>query len=368
MPGGTKSAILMLADGSVFHGASIGRPGTAIGEVVFSTSMTGYQEMLTDPSYAGQILTFTYPLVGNYGIHPGKDQSSKPWAAGCCLRSLSLKPSHPKSLMSLQDYLKAHGVIGIEGIDTRALTRKLRVKGVQMGGISTELTQQELLKAIKEARPYNEQDFVGKVSVKKRTLFSEEGNFKVAVVDLGVKKAILENLRQRQCQVLIFPYDVSYKEMTSFNPQGVVFSPGPGDPRRLPDMTRECMRSLIKRIEKKRDIVLFGICLGHQLLAHSYGFQTYKLKFGHRGANHPVFWEAQKRVTITSQNHGFAVRERRHPEIDVSHRHVNDGTVEGLQHKELPIFSVQFHPEAAPGPLENQVLFDEFTARMASLA
>lgn len=361
-------ALLLLNDGTLFEGVSCGSQGTALGEVVFSTSMTGYQEMLTDPSYASQILIFTYPLIGNYGIGKDRDQSQKIQVAGCGMRSCCKKPSHPQSIQDLDSYLKEQGVVGIEEIDSRALTVRLRQQGVQMGGISTELTKAELRRAIASAEAYGEQDLVRLVSTKHPYTFSEEGSYRTAVIDLGVKKAILEHLKKRDCAVTVFPHTVTWERLLEFQPDGILFSPGPGDPQHLDGKLAPLLTPLLQCIREKKKPALFGVCLGHQLLARAFGLSTFKLPFGHRGANHPVFWKETERVTITAQNHGYAVRLKHHPELLFTHFHVNDGTVEGFRHRSLPIFTAQFHPEAAPGPLDNQILFDHFLKEMGRCA
>lgn len=365
-----RKAVLLLEGGTVFEGRLVGAPGTAVGEVVFATAMTGYQEMCTDPSYRGQILTFTYPLIGNYGVHPDADQSDQIQVRGVAAREVCKKPSHPRASGDFSSWLAAHGVTGIEEIDTRMLTRLLRESGVQMGIISSELSLAEMRSHLAAAPRYDDLSFVEEVSAKAPYGFRDgEGALassarRVAVVDLGVKRAILQNLKRRGLRVKVFPASVGTEGLADFAPEGVVFSPGPGDPAKL-TFVEGLMRDLLRQIEEGRPLVLFGICLGHQVLARCYGAKTFKLKFGHRGANHPVRELASNRVMVTAQNHGYAVEaETLSPELIVSHLHVNDGTVEGLRHKRLPIFSVQFHPEAAPGPLDAGFLFDEFVQMM----
>ncbi len=357
-------AVLLLADGTTFVGESIGANGTTIGEAVFSTSMTGYQEMLTDPSFAGQILTLTYPLVGNYGTNTEDIESSKIQVEGFVVRELCDEPSSWRSTKSLSDYLKESGVVSIQGVDTRALTRKLRVSGVMMGAISTELTTKELKDKLEESPYYGDMNFVERVSTKEPYEWAgddcsllmdcPEPVCHVALVDLGVKRNIARCLVQEGCRVTVFPCDAKPEEIMAVSPDGLVFSPGPGDPKQL-KATAQTMKVMLDKMP------VLGICLGHQILGMCYGADTFKLKFGHRGANQPVKNNITGKVSITAQNHGYAVTpDGLSDEMQVSHYNLNDGTVEGLRHKELPIFSIQYHPEASAGPLDEGYLFKEF--------
>jgi carbamoyl-phosphate synthase small subunit len=374
-------AVLTLEDGTTYDGTSIGVPGTTFGEAVFSTAMTGYQEMLTDPSFGGQLLTLTYPLIGNYGVTDGDFESDRVQVAGFIVRQLCDEPSNWRSGGSLQDFLAARGVVGIQGgIDTRALTRHLRVQGVMMGGISTEYSADELLQKIREAPNYSEIDFVRRVTTPERyewagdaEVEANRGNAlpgsptprpdgpKVALIDCGVKRNIMRNLAALGCRVTVFPCHAKAEEILETEPAGIVISPGPGDPALLGYVTDE-----VKKLIGKKPI--FGICLGHQLLAWALGGRTFKLKFGHRGANHPVKDLATSRVYITSQNHGYAVDadSLAGSGLDVAMINLNDGTVEGMVHKELPIYSIQYHPEASPGPRDSAYLFRKFVEAMGA--
>jgi carbamoyl-phosphate synthase small subunit len=375
-------AILALEDGTIYEGKSIGVPGTTVGEVVFSTSMTGYQEMLTDPSYGGQILTLTYPLIGNYGTTDADFESEKVQAAGFIIRQMCEEPSNWRSGGTLQEFLVRHEVVGIQEIDTRALTRRLRLQGVMKGAISTELSVKELIEYIKAAPDYSKTDFVRKVTTK--NIYSWEGDAEieanrgnalpgspiprpdghmVALIDCGVKRNIMRNLAARGCRVTVFPCSAKAEEILDIDPAGVVISPGPGDPALLGYMAEE-----LKKLIGKKPIL--GICLGHQLLAWAYGGRTFKLKFGHRGGNHPVKDMTTGRVYITSQNHGYAVDENsiKGSGLEVAFINLNDGTVEGMRHKELPIFSIQYHPEASPGPRDSGYIFDQFIQSIESQA
>jgi carbamoyl-phosphate synthase small subunit len=368
-------AILLLEDGTIYEGESIGAAGTTIGESVFATAMTGYQEMLTDPSFAGQILTLTYPLVGNYGVNPEDVESGKIQVEGFIVRELCEEPSNWRSNMSLREYLTSNGIVSMQGIDTRALTRQLRVRGVMMGAMSTELTSVELKNALESAPNYGDLNFVERVSTNAThewtgdecsklplTLPSPPGGegkgegpkCHVAVVDLGIKRNIARCLAKQACRVTILPWNSTADDIRAIKPDGVVFSPGPGDPRRLTD-TAATMRALIG------EYPILGICLGHQMLGMALGGKIFKLKFGHRGANQPVKNLINGRVSITAQNHGYAVDpDGLSSDAEVTRINLNDGTVEGLRHKNLPIFSIQYHPEASAGPLDEGYLFKEF--------
>ncbi|MFQ3549117.1 MAG: glutamine-hydrolyzing carbamoyl-phosphate synthase small subunit [Armatimonadota bacterium] len=357
-------AIILLEDGTLFEGESVGASGTVIGEAVFSTCMTGYQEMLTDPSFAGQLLTLTYPLVGNYGVNSQDVESNKIQVEGFIIRELCEEPSNWRMKTTLKDYLVSNNIVSVQGVDTRAITRHLRVRGVMMGAISTELTVDELKNELKKAPKYGDLNFVEKVSTKEpyewlgdeSSLLDEcpEPDCKVAIVDLGVKRNIARCLVKNGCRVVIMPCFSTVDDILSQNVDGVVFSPGPGDPAKLTSVAKV----MVEIMEKKP---VMGICLGHQMLGTALGGKTKKLKFGHRGANHPVKNLITGKVSITSQNHGYVVdAEELCKDAVVSHINLNDGTVEGLKHSKLPVFSAQYHPEASAGPLDEGNLFWDF--------
>jgi carbamoyl-phosphate synthase small subunit len=354
----TKRARLVLADGSVYEGYSFGADSEAIGEVVFNTSMTGYQEMLTDPSYAGQIVVPTYPLVGNYGTNEDDFESARIQVRGFVVREECLEPNHYLNSRTIHEYLADSGIPGLYGVDTRAITRWLRSVGVMMG-IITDRTPEEALEELKKAPDYGEIDFVRQVTTPETYEWEPDGGKgdslpKVVVLDCGLKYTILRMMRSRGCRITAVPCTASADEILRMNPDGVILSPGPGDPAVL-DYLVETVRGLIG----KKPIM--GICLGHQLIGRAFGAKTFKLKFGHRGANHPVKDLSSGRVHITAQNHGYAVDPATLPdELEVSQINLNDGTVEGLRHRELPIFSIQYHSEASPGPRDNTYLFDRF--------
>jgi len=346
-------AVLVLDDGTVFEGVSVGSSGTVIGEVVFNTGMTGYQEVLTDPSYCGQIITMTYPLIGNYGINDEDDESEKPQVKGLIVRELCDYPNNWRSTGMLDDYLKKHSVIGIQGIDTRALTRILREKGTMNGLISTS-DNFRLDDWLDKVHVYRVTDPVKEVTSKRVIHFTGSG-YRIALMDFGAKKSIINSLKKRGCEIYVFPSMATEQEIMAVRPDGIMLSNGPGDPK-------DCVDSIgtIRNLFGKKPV--FGVCLGHQLVALADGADTGKLKYGHRGCNHPVK-ELKKDMTyITSQNHGYAVREdsldkRR---VKVSHINMNDRTVEGLEYVDKPVLTVQFHPEASPGPMDTDHLFDRF--------
>lgn len=357
-------SILLLEDGLAFEGESIGAPGTTVGEVVFATAMTGYQEMLTDPSFAGQLLTLTYPLVGNYGVNPEDVESGKIQVEGFIVRELCEEPSNWRANMSLREYLVSNGIVSMQGIDTRALTRHLRVRGVMMGAMSTELMVSELKTELEKAPNYGELNFVERVSTDKSyewrgddcSRLSElpEPKCHIALVDMGVKRNIARCLAKECCRVTVLPWNASAEDVLAAKPDGVVFSPGPGDPRQLKDTTR----TISELIGRKP---IMGICLGHQMLGMAMGGDIFKLKFGHRGANHPVKDLITGKVSITAQNHGYAVDpDKLSNDVEVTRISLNDGTVEGLRHRKHPVFSIQYHPEASAGPLDEGYLFREF--------
>ncbi|ADU25607.1 carbamoyl phosphate synthase small subunit [Ethanoligenens harbinense] len=351
-------AYLLLADGTVFEGVSIGARGTSIGETVFNTGMTGYQETLTDASYYGQIVTQTYPLVGNYGVNGEDVESRRSWVRGYIVRENCEQPSNFRCAGSLDTFLKEQGVVGLCGIDTRRLTRLLREHGVMNGAITDSLAEKDaLLEAI---NAYSISGAVEAVTVEKPFTEGSENGLRVALLDYGYKVNILRSLVARGCRVTVFPASASPADVLASRPDGIMLSNGPGDPS-----------ACGKQIENLREIFrsgapIFGICLGHQLMALAQGGRTEKLKYGHRGANHPVKDLAHGRTYITSQNHGYAVVDGSiGAEVGaVSHVNLNDGTVEGVRYKNAPVFTVQFHPEASPGPHDSAYLFDEFVALM----
>jgi carbamoyl-phosphate synthase small subunit len=352
----TTHALLVLEDGASFVGKPLGAAGRTHGEVVFSTAMTGYQEMLTDPSYAGQILTLTYPLAGNYGINGEDVESKRIQVRGLVVREACDLPSHWRSDMTLHEYLASQEIVGISGVDTRALTRRLRRAGVMMGTITVDETAEEALARLRSLPPYGEADYARQVTADEPYDWPGECESRrhVVVMDTGLKYNILRLLRQRGCRVTAVPCTISGDDLLALGPDGIVFSPGPGDPALL-DYAVATVKSLIG----KRPVL--GICLGHQLLGRAFGAGTFKLKFGHRGANHPVKDLLSGRVHITAQNHGYALDpDGLRGGLEVSQLHLNDGTVEGLHHRSEPLLSIQYHSEASPGPLDNVYVFDRF--------
>ncbi len=359
-------ALLVLEDGTVWEGSAIGAAGRAYGEVVFNTSMTGYQEMLTDPSYAGQILTLTYPLIGNYGITEEDTESRRVQVSGFVVRELCEEPSNWRVQGTLQQYLERNGVIGIQGVDTRALTRHLRVRGVMRGAISTDESPEKALARIQASPDYSGIDFVRQVTAKEPYVWEKasyesdpEIRFEVVAIDCGLKFNILRSLRSLGCRTTIVPCTTPAEEILAMKPDGVLLSPGPGDPERLGYIV-ETVRRLIGQLPVQ------GICLGNQLVGWAVGGRTFKLKFGHRGGNHPVKDLTTGRVYITSQNHGFALDadSLAGTGAEVTHVNLNDGTVEGIRHLEKGVFTVQYHPEASPGPKDSFYLFEGFVQRM----
>jgi carbamoyl-phosphate synthase small subunit len=354
-------AILVLQDGRVFKGRAFGASGEIAAEVVFNTGMAGYQELLTDPSYNGQIVNMTYPLIGNYGINDDDYESKKIQVSGFIVRELCQWPSNYRSLRTLDEWFKKNNIIGIEGIDTRALTKHIREAGSMNGVISTEHDDvQQLIKKAQAAPNMAGQDLVKNVTCPAAYQYSHsaEAEFNVTVIDCGVKTNILRELTKRGCNVKVEPAHATSEAILAAKPDGIMISNGPGDPAAVTYLI-ETLKTVIKQVPT------FGICLGHQMLGHALGGTTSKMKFGHRGVNHPVREEASGCVAITSQNHGFCVEAHSLPDdVDVTHINMNDRTVEGLRHKTLPIFSVQHHPEACPGPHDAASLFDRFVDMM----
>ncbi len=358
-----KPAVLLLEDGTRFDGISFGASGESFGEVVFNTSMAGYQEILTDPSYHGQIVTMTYPMIGNYGINDEDVESVKPWVKGFVVREYSKLHSNWRSTGTLDDYLKKNNIVGIEGVDTRKITRHTRDKGAMRGVISSvDLDTESLLGKLKQYPGLVGIDLVQEVTTKEKYVWpgSENGPFNVVAYDFGIKYNILRELALRGCKLTVVPAQTSAEDVLAMNPDGVFLSNGPGDPAAVVYAVENIKKILVTNKP------VFGICLGHQLLGLALGGKTYKLKFGHRGGNQPVKDLLTGKVEITSQNHGFCVDIDSLPkgDIDISHINLNDHTVEGLRHKQKPMFCVQYHPEASPGPNDAKYLFDRFIALM----
>lgn len=360
----TSDAALALASGRVFRGQGFGAGVDAQGEAVFTTTMTGYQEVCSDPSFRGQIVCMTFPLIGNYGVNDVIDESRRPWISGLVVREHCRLPSNWRSEGGINTYLSRHGIPGIAGVDTRSLTRHIRSVGdsravlVQgAGGLSDE----ELVARANAAELPAEHDVVSEVTLDRIETFGEGSGPHVVIVDCGVKRNIIRSLVMRGVRVTTVPYGTPFADVENLRPDGVIVSPGPGDPANL-DHGLDTVRGLLEH-----NIPYFGICLGHQLLARAIGAETIKLKFGHRGGNHPVMDLRDNHVSITAQNHGFKVDDATLPaggDWNVALVNLNDGSVEGLAHRDLPVLSVQFHPEAAPGPLDNGYLFDQFIDMM----
>jgi carbamoyl-phosphate synthase small subunit len=381
-------AKLALEDGTVFTGKAFGARGENDGEVVFNTSMTGYQEILTDPSYCGQIVTMTAPQIGNCGVNPDDAESMRPWVRGFVVREISKRVSNWRATGSLPDYLEEHGVIGISGIDTRALVKRTRECGAMRGILSTIDSDDASLVAKAKASPgMIGQDLTRKVMPRESYTWERglDQRFRLAPIDpltqmlaapavispdarrphvvaldFGIKRAILRHLVTLGCKVTVIPGSAPAEAVLEHHPDGIFISNGPGDPAACVEAT-DTLKSLIKSAAQSRGIPIFGICLGHQLLGQAWGGTTFKLKFGHRGCNHPVRNLATGKVEITTQNHGFAVDPSTVPDdVELTHINLNDQTLEGMRHKHLPIFSVQYHPEASAGPHDSEYLFREF--------
>ena len=352
-------ALIALEDGTIFPGRAFAGGGETTGELVFNTSMTGYQEILTDPSYAGQIVTLTYPLVGNYGVNSTDNESYRPHAAGLVIGECSRIPSNWRSEQTLPDYLRVNRILGLHHVDCRAITLHIRNQGAMRCVMSTEdLNPDSLVAKANASRGLVGRDLASEVSIKAFRDWDPpaESRYRIAAIDCGVKYNQLNILRDLACTVRLFPITTPPEDILAFEPDGLFISNGPGDPDAVPQAVKT-IRALIDT-----ELPTFGICFGHQLLALALGGKTYKLKFGHRGGNQPVMNLATDRVEITSQNHGFCVDKDSFTEgqVDVTHVNLNDGTCEGLAHMELPVFSVQYHPEANPGPHDSEYLFTDF--------
>ncbi|MCL5290857.1 MAG: glutamine-hydrolyzing carbamoyl-phosphate synthase small subunit [Firmicutes bacterium] len=352
-------AILALEDGTYFFGNAFGSRGERWGEVVFNTGMTGYQEILTDPSYCGQIVVMTYPLIGNYGINREDFESKRSYVRGFVVKEECDHPSNWRASYKISDFLSREGVPGISGIDTRALTRHLRSFGAMRGVISTEETDPAVLAEKARSCPQlSGQQMVPEVSTREMHRVEGKGH-RVVLMDFGSKLNIIRHLQMRGCDIYVVPPNTGPEEILALKPDGVMLSNGPGDPLDVP-YAAVTVRELAGKVP------IFGICLGHQIMSLAMGAKTYKMKFGHRGSNHPVKDLITGRVYITSHNHGFSVDEESMAGLglEVTHRNLNDSTVEGMRHVSLPLFSVQYHPEASPGPTESEYLFDQFLEMM----
>ena len=355
----SNSAILLLADGRIFEGKSFGYQGETVGEVCFNTGMTGYQEILTDPSYCKQIVTMTSPHIGNYGINEEDIESENIQVAGFVIKEETMTPSNWRSTQSLGEYLKKNKIVGIKEIDTRSLTRHIRDKGAMNGIISSnDLDIQSLEKKLKKFPDMNGLDLAKDVTTQKKYKWPGKGQYKVAVIDFGIKKNILRLLSDVGCELTVFPASIKAEDILSFEPDGVFLSNGPGDPLAV-TYGIETVKKLLGKVP------LFGICLGHQILALALGASTFKLKFGHRGINHPVRNNEKNTVEITSQNHGFAVDlDSLPPNVISTHINLNDNTSGGIRCTDIPAFSVQYHPESSPGPHDSRYLFNQFIEMM----
>ncbi len=356
-----KPALLLLENGAVFSGKALGLIGTTSGELCFNTGMVGYQEILTDPSYCGQIVTMTYPHIGNYGINNNDNESSKIQVSGFIVKEAADYPSNHQSEQSIDQHLKDNNIIGIQNLDTRAITRIIREKGAMNAIISSEILDPEVLKKELSNIPSMQGlNLAKEVTCDKVYQYSklDQPTFKIVAIDFGIKTNILRLLKQRGCDITVVPSSTTSAEIKKMNPDGIFLSNGPGDPAAVLDAI-ECVKSLLGVYP------IFGICLGHQILALALGAQTFKLKYGHRGCNHPVKNLVTGKVEITSQNHGFAVSDNNLPEsINITHMNLNDNTVAGLSAPDMNAFSIQYHPESSPGPHDSQYLFDDFILSM----
>ncbi|MFN2411985.1 MAG: glutamine-hydrolyzing carbamoyl-phosphate synthase small subunit, partial [Pyrinomonadaceae bacterium] len=365
-----KNAMLVLEDGRTFHGASFGAKGESFGEMVFNTSMTGYQEILTDPSYAGQIVCMTYPLIGNYGVNEEDVESRRPWVEGFVVREASRIASNFRATETLDSYLKRNNIVGIEHIDTRALVRHIRDKGAMRAGIATgKIKPRTLLEKVLASPDMKKRELASTVTVADGYAYREAsaiGNphsaieeYHIVAFDFGVKTNSLRELAKFGCRVTVVPAGTSADEVIALKPDGIFLSNGPGDPASMSRAIEE-----IKKLAETQT-PMFGICLGHQLIGSAFGGETYKLKFGHRGGNQPIKDLTTGKIEITAHNHGFAIdADSLPPEVEVTHMNLNDQTVAGLRHKTLPVFSVQYHPESAPGPHDSEYLFERFVDLM----
>jgi carbamoyl-phosphate synthase small subunit len=359
-----KKAILVLEDGRAFRGESFGAAGEIFGEMVFNTSMSGYQEILTDPSYAGQIVCMTYPLIGNYGVNEEDIESRRPWVEGFVVREASRVASNWRSTETLDSYLKRHKIVGIEHIDTRSLVRHIRSKGAMRAAISSiNLDENRLLQKVLNSPEMKNRELASSVTIEKSFDFPAEHEEKYHIVafDFGVKTNSLREFSKYGCRVTVVPSDTSAEAVLKIKPDGIFLSNGPGDP--------SAMKRVVAEIKKltEENVPMFGICLGHQILGQVFGGETYKLKFGHRGGNQPIKDLTTGKIEIAAHNHGFAVEAESLPDsVEITHINLNDNTVAGLQHKTLPVFSVQYHPESAPGPHDSEYLFKRFIELMES--
>ena len=352
-----KPAILFLENGLFFKGYALGSIGTTTGELCFNTGMVGYQEILTDPSYCGQLITMTYPHIGNYGTNDQYIESTQIQASGFIVKEGAKYPSNYLSQQSISEYLKQYNIVGIQGIDTRAITRVIREQGAMNAIISSEIFDQSILSKHLENTPSMEGlNLAQLVTCDKSYKYSQPDQirFKVVAIDFGIKSNILRLLKQKGCDITVVPANITSNEIKKLNPDGIFLSNGPGDPSAVLDAIK-CIKSLLGNYP------IFGICLGHQLLALSLGAKTFKLKYGHRGCNHPIKNLITGKVEITSQNHGFAVSDANLPSnVNVTHLNLNDNTIAGISCPDLKAFSIQYHPESCPGPHDSQYLFDDF--------
>jgi len=354
-------ALLLLADGTIFYGKSIGISGTTFGEVCFNTGMTGYQEIFTDPSYFGQIMVATNPHIGNYGVNKNEVESDSIKIAGLVCKNFSFNFSRPDASESLEDYFTKQNLICISDVDTRALVSYIRDNGTMNAVICTDGTSiEDLKRALSQIPDMKGLELASKVSTKSAYFYgNENAKYKIAALDLGIKINILRNLAKRDCYIKVFPFDTSFQDLAAFNPDGYFLSNGPGDPEPLFEAI-EVAKAILEHNKP-----LFGICLGHQIIGLANGVSTYKMFNGHRGINHPVMNLVSGKGEITSQNHGFAVNKEeleKHPDLEITHLHLNDHTVAGMRMKSKNCFSVQYHPEASPGPHDSSYLFDDFIA------